>query len=894
MSTQIPTILKASPYVLNGATSAQRWDDNVTIAAFSANGSDAQISYRKEGGFGIVGGFYGNQIDYDPSKGASEQFEIDFNGDVQQVNLTLGRLEQPTAQSVGVWKAFSVEGNLVASGQLDPSVATSLNSDSYQFAIATNTPFDRLTIAAAADGTSSDFSLENVGYVRANEVMSKVLSIQADAPVTLAAKDAVSKDKGSRLVWDDGVEVTGYSADGNAAALKKSSSGLAVRGGRYGNQIDFDADLGKGEGLNLDFGGSIRQLSVVLGRMELDDGEGLPETGLWRAYGTDGSEVAAGQLDPSSAESLGGGNYRFAIDAGVDIARISIEATAYGDGTGTQYKDNNSDFSLLNVTYSRVGKGGTPIDSGGDSANGSDSAIDGSETGGEPVIVDNKPSAISDNITIDEDTSAVISITDLLSNDNLGDAPLSSSEIDTRSAQGGSITSQPDGTYLYTPTANFFGSDSFNYKIADSNGDTSRGTVNVTVNSVNDFPEAIGGFAETKVGVSIDIPVENDFGGDGPSRSAIKAGTAEHGTVSVNTRGTPTDPTDDLITYAPEAGFSGVDRLRYTISDADGDTSTATVTVVVDEPEVVNKKPQAANDRVTTDEDVSIVITAEKLLSNDSLGDVPTAVTTVASSSAKGGTVTSGNNGDYTYRPKSGFSGSDSFSYTIADTDGDTSTAKVNVQVNPIAPPVPPVLPMEPRNRVNLTASPTYLDGTTLPQRWGSEVRISASGFDGRAAKISYYEQKSDKGFGVISPRDRGKQLDFFQDKGSEKINLAFDTLVSNAVLTVGMMGTNEDNTGFDETGKWTALDANGRVVDTGLIGPDQSLLGDGVRAPGTYGQYPIEIDARSPFAELVIEATGFGHGKGGPTQQSYGENNSDFDITAISFDVVPGTQGGF
>ncbi|EDX84505.1 hypothetical protein S7335_2202 [Synechococcus sp. PCC 7335] len=771
MPTQIPTMLKASPNVANRSNGIQQWDDDVTIKASSADGSNAAISYRREGGLGIVGSKYNNQVDYDPAQGASEQFEIDFNSNVQQVYLTLGRIEQLAAHSIGIWKAFCTEGSLVASGKLDVSKAKSKGSHSYQFQVATDRPFERLTLAATIDRTNShpistaNFSLENVVYNRVVQTMNKAICNPAVAE-TLLVKHAVIKDKGSRLAWTDNVEITGYNADGTDSLLKKKSGGLSVRGGRTSNQIDFDAQLGKSEGLNLDFGGAVRQLSVVLTSMEIDDGKGLPETGLWRAYGIDGRRIAVGKLDPTAAKRLGDGRYQFAIATQKNIARLTIEATAYGNGSGTQYKGNNSDFRLESMTYSRV------------------------KTSEEGVTTNNKPVAKGDNITVHEDTSLVFTADSLLNNDYLGDVPTTLTKINSRSAKGGSIVQQKNGKYRYKPAADFFGQDRFRYSITDANGKTSSASVSVKVKPTNDLPKALGTFAQTYVGKGVDIEISPDFGGDGPSLGAILVGKAAHGTAKVDNNGTPKNPTDDLLTYLPNPKFTGTDRFRYTVTDA----------------------------------------------------------------------------------------------------DGDTSTAEVEVKVNPRK---STTFQTEPR-RVHLKALETYLDGTTSTQKWGSEVRLSASGFDGRRAKVSYYDLKRDKGFGVVSPKDRGKQIDFYQEKGSEKLNLAFDTLIGNVVLTVGMVGVNEDNSGFDETGRWTALDADGKKVKTGLIGPDKSSLGAGIKVPDTYGQYPIEINAPSPFAEIVIEATGFGHGKGAPTQQYYGENNSDFNITAIEFDMFPGTQGGF
>jgi hypothetical protein len=42
-------------------------------------------------------------------------------------------------------------------------------------------------------------------------------------------------------------------------------------------------------------------------------------------------------------------------------------------------------------------------------------------------------------------------------------------------------------------------------------------------------------------------------------------------------------------------------------------------------------------------------------------------------------------NGDFTYAPPGGFSGPDSFSYTITDNNGDSDPATVSITVNPVS-----------------------------------------------------------------------------------------------------------------------------------------------------------------------------------------------------------------
>ena len=55
-------------------------------------------------------------------------------------------------------------------------------------------------------------------------------------------------------------------------------------------------------------------------------------------------------------------------------------------------------------------------------------------------------------------------------------------------AGNGTVVNHNDGTFTYTPSADFNGTDSFDYTVSDGNGGTDVGTVMVTVDSVNDGP----------------------------------------------------------------------------------------------------------------------------------------------------------------------------------------------------------------------------------------------------------------------------------------------------------------------------------------------------------------------------------------------------------------------
>lgn len=104
--------------------------------------------------------------------------------------------------------------------------------------------------------------------------------------------------------------------------------------------------------------------------------------------------------------------------------------------------------------------------------------------------VNDEPLANPDTATTDEDTAVTI---DLLANDNDVDGVLNPASLVFTQPANGSVADNGDGTVTYTPTANFFGVDSFTYTVADDEGGVSNtATVTVTVNPVNDAPVISG------------------------------------------------------------------------------------------------------------------------------------------------------------------------------------------------------------------------------------------------------------------------------------------------------------------------------------------------------------------------------------------------------------------
>ncbi len=111
-------------------------------------------------------------------------------------------------------------------------------------------------------------------------------------------------------------------------------------------------------------------------------------------------------------------------------------------------------------------------------------------------------------------------------------------------------------------------------------------------------------------------------------------------------------------------------------------TSTAKATIKFPAP---NAGPTAQDDSILTSEDQSITTPGIFFTSNDTdPNNDQISITHVSLDSDYGGKVTLNNDGNIQYTPAENFTGQDKFTYTISDGKGGTSTATVNVIVNPI------------------------------------------------------------------------------------------------------------------------------------------------------------------------------------------------------------------
>ena len=278
------------------------------------------------------------------------------------------------------------------------------------------------------------------------------------------------------------------------------------------------------------------------------------------------------------------------------------------------------------------------------------------------ITVNGAPVAVDDTATTDQETAVLIPV---LANDSdpEGD-PLT---IQSLSPAGNGTLAVVDDQIQYTPDDAFSGADSFNYTIADGYQEVTA-SVSVTVNNLNDPPQATDDNATTDEDVAVSIPVlANDSDPDNDPLTITAVGPAANGTVTID---------GSTITYTPNANYNGVDSFAYTISDGQA-TATANVTVFINA--VNDDPPVAVDDSGATTENTSVNI---DVLSNDYDPDNDAIAIDSVGPAGNGSTSFLQGGSSVLYVPNAGFTGTDSFSYTITDGSA-TATATVTVTVNP-------------------------------------------------------------------------------------------------------------------------------------------------------------------------------------------------------------------
>ncbi|MGH9459365.1 MAG: beta strand repeat-containing protein [Thermoanaerobaculia bacterium] len=216
------------------------------------------------------------------------------------------------------------------------------------------------------------------------------------------------------------------------------------------------------------------------------------------------------------------------------------------------------------------------------------------------VLANAAPVAVADAYSTDEDVALNVAAAGVLGNDTDAETDALTAILVSGPSNASSFTLNADGSFSYTPNANFNGADSFTYKANDGQ-DSNVVTVSLTVDAVNDAPSFTGGG---------DVTVNEDSGAYSAGwASGMSAGPANESaqTLSFTAVLSATDSTltftsapsvavDGTLTFTPAADAYGSTTVTVTLKDSGGTANggtdeasiafTLTVTGINDAPVV--------------------------------------------------------------------------------------------------------------------------------------------------------------------------------------------------------------------------------------------------------------------------------------------------------------------
>ncbi|HEY0408336.1 MAG TPA: Ig-like domain-containing protein [Pyrinomonadaceae bacterium] len=289
------------------------------------------------------------------------------------------------------------------------------------------------------------------------------------------------------------------------------------------------------------------------------------------------------------------------------------------------------------------------------------------------------PLAFADSYNATKDVALSIAAPGALANDTGTPSPTAQPISGGSTAQGGTVTLNADGSFNYTPPAGFEGADTFNYTVTNGQSPDDTATVTINVDAgpvvVNTTPAngATSVPTNANITVSFSEPVNataSSFSIDCPTGSpqafALSASPSNLFTL---------DPAADL----PAGTTCTVTVFASQITDAD--TNDPPDNLASNYVFSFGVQPLAVDDMRSATGNVRINTAASgfSVLTND-LGP-GASITAFDAASAHGGNVQMNTaTGTFTYNPPRGFTGTDSFNYTISNAAGsDQGTVVITV-----------------------------------------------------------------------------------------------------------------------------------------------------------------------------------------------------------------------
>jgi uncharacterized delta-60 repeat protein len=268
--------------------------------------------------------------------------------------------------------------------------------------------------------------------------------------------------------------------------------------------------------------------------------------------------------------------------------------------------------------------------------------------------------ATDDAYTATEDTPLPVAAPGVMANDQIDPSLTADAVLVQGPAHAASFTLNANGSFSYTPTANYHGPDSFTYQLVAGADTSNTATVTLTVQAVNDPPTATDDTYQrpptSPLAVSAANGVlANDADIDGDTLRAILVSPPAQGSLTLND--------DGSFTFTYSAGLTGPVTFTYKVNDGTADGNTATVTLTGPD----NQPPVGVPDAYAVPFGNLSVPAPRGVLANDTDPDGD-GLTAVLVSPPSIGQLTLSADGSFSYGGfPLGFVGSTTFTYKVGD-----------------------------------------------------------------------------------------------------------------------------------------------------------------------------------------------------------------------------------
>lgn len=288
-----------------------------------------------------------------------------------------------------------------------------------------------------------------------------------------------------------------------------------------------------------------------------------------------------------------------------------------------------------------------------------------------------------------------------------------STSIAIATAPAHGTTTITGNVVTYTPTAGYYGADSFTYTATGPGGTSAPATVSLTVAtptvpSVTARSGVAVPYASSGTAIDLTASVSGVY-------SSIAVATAPaRGSVSIS---------GNVVTYTPTAGYFGADSFAFTATGPGGTSAPATVSLTVATPAApsVTARSGVAVPYASSGTAIDLTSSVSGVYSSIAIATAPT----------RGTVSVSGN--VVTYTPTSGSFGADSFTFTATGPGGTSAPATVSLT---IATPAVPVVTARSGIAVPFNSQGAVIDLSTAISGVSNSITIATPPANGTATVV--------------------------------------------------------------------------------------------------------------------------------------------------------------